>query len=211
MFCPDGRKFGSDQCSPYPSRQAFDRLLQVCFNPLSSLSDTTVPPFLYFPTHLIESQGPKHWARWRILQACERLGIAQDLWPNFDGKGLRLPLPYKATLKTDAAFSLPEFNYLYQTEGDWRQQAKEAFDEFLGTWSDMFRASVNLDLSFGRLTPIPQPRGNTPIERRYDWAAQRHCLKTPFKEMATDQDNADKIRKAVYKIWDEAGIPYKRK
>jgi hypothetical protein len=146
-----------------------------------------------------------------ILQACERLGIPQGQWPNFDGKGLRLPLPYKAVLKTDVAFRLPEFNYLYQTEGDWRQRAREAFDEFLDTWTDMFSASVHLELSLGRLTPIAQPRGDTPIERRYEWAAQRYCLKTPFKEMATEQDNADKIRKAVYKIWDEAGIQYKRK
>jgi hypothetical protein len=61
---------------------------------------------------------------------------------------------------------------------------------------------------FGKVSTVRDK--NTPIELRYEWAARRYCLRTPFKVMATDSHDADKIRKAVAKVFEDVGVKYRK-
>jgi hypothetical protein len=45
------------------------------------------------------------------------------------------------------------------------------------------------------------------LELRYEWAAQRYCLKKQYKEMSTDVYTAEQIRKIVTAIFREADLP----
>ena len=167
------------------------------------LSDLKIPPFRYFPTDLLEKQGPKQWARLRLLQACERLKIPHAEWPPF--KGVGLAPEYDQSYGSQIPFFLPDFHGLYETEAEWRERARLSFEAFLDeqtAWTrKLFRGGLN------RLTKIRRTRGKVPLELRYEWGAQRYCLKKQYKEMSTDVYTAEQIRKIVTAIFREADLP----
>lgn len=168
------------------------------------LSDIKIPPFRLFPTHLMEKEGPREWAKVRLLQACERLKIPLDLWPKF--QSLREPPEYETTYQTHAKFELPLYNPTYQTEEQWVNICRQEFEKFLERWASVFREQVKRSLDSGGHTLIKQPRNTTPLELRYEWAARRHCLRHGWKEMATDRHSAAKIRQAALPILKELGL-----
>jgi hypothetical protein len=167
-----------------------------------ALSDITIPPFLYFPTHLMESEGPKLWAQVRFLQACQRLNIPQAFQPTFEGTVLKIPTAFRSDITTQEQFSLPPYRTLYESEDEWRRRSREEFEAFLDKWTAVYRKQLALH----PLTPIKQTRGETAIELRYEWAAKRYCLNIGFKQMATDKHSANKISKMVAAILEDLGL-----
>src|SRR5581483_5883433 len=99
-----------------------------------SLSAHKIPNYKYFPTHLMEGEGPRHWAQLRFLQACERLSIPQQLWPTFPG--MKLPYEYHYNFGFADSFVAPAFSPLYESEQEWRKRAFQAFDEFIKKQAD---------------------------------------------------------------------------
>jgi len=145
--------------------------------------------------------GPREWARLRILQACERLEIPSKLWPNIPFPALPRPYQYEYRL-SDA----PAFNPLYESESEWRSR----LDAFVDSQLAEFRKKLRADLDSGFLKPIKQTRTTTPLELRYEWAAKRLCLRTPYRDLADETVGQEKvcdedvIKKAVASILKEA-------
>jgi hypothetical protein len=152
----------------------------------------------------METEGPRHWAQLRMLQACERLNIPEHLWPSF--KDMRLPHKYGHSVLTKETLPLPRFELLYESEADWRARAHKALDALLDKAAVLPRESLKQQIDSRALTKIPAVRDTSPLELRYEWAAQRYCLKVPFKRLSTEQYSEDRIKKAVYVILDELGL-----
>src|ERR1017187_2884635 len=134
---------------------------------LSNLSGFRIPPYRYFPTHLMKKEGPRNWAQLRLLQACERLAIPKEFWPQFPR--LMLPHKYGGGYLTADRFALPTFEYLYESEGEWKHRARVEFEEFLEEHAAQFRASLRGEIESGGLTPIKPSRDTTPLDLRYEW------------------------------------------
>ena len=157
----------------------------------------------------MEQEGPKHWARLRLLQACERLKIPVKLWPEFGS--LMLPREYKFHCCVGEKYEAPSFRRLYESESEWRQRARDDFEKFLDKHATTFREWLKWDLDRGSLTRIKPTRDTAPLDLRYEWAARRYCEKKLYKEMATDEYSADRIRKTVRAIFIEIGLQDHRK
>jgi hypothetical protein len=142
-----------------------------------SFAEFKIPPYKYFPTHLIAKQGPKQWARVRFLQACERVNIPSTLWPKF--QDLSLPRDeYSQEFGTVEPFYLPSFHALYETEAEWRNRSRDLFEQFLDAQAANFRGMLQSYLNSGMLTKIKPVRGTAPLELRYEWAARRYGPKS---------------------------------
>lgn len=165
-----------------------------------------VPAYRYYPTRLLKN-GTRDWSRVRFLQACERLRIPYDLWPQFEP--LHIPVNTAAHVHA-LPFTAPPFDVLQDNATAWREEAEELFrqhcDGFLKAVSDRIQKSV----SEGRWTKIEQHRGDIPLALRFEWAAKRYCLKEQYKAMASDQHTAEQIRKVVSKIFADAGLEHRK-
>jgi len=173
-------------------------------NEFPFFAGSTIPNFRYFPTHLWEKQGPKQWARFRFLQACERLKISSDLWPKFPG--LELPREQEFPYTTGDTLSIPPFHPLYESEAEWRQRAQQFFGRFLDMHAAKFRAWFKEELDKGTVTKVKTTRDTSPLDLRYEWAARRYCLREPYKTMCTVEWSADRIRKVVARTFTEIGL-----
>lgn len=122
-----------------------------------------------------------------------------------------VPSLFGQRYSTNVKFSLPQWNALYESEFQWRQQARDSFEKYLDNWSANFRTDLKREIESGRLTAIPKPRGDTPLELRYEWAARRYCLRQGWKEMSSNQHSAEKIRKIAGPILIDLGLVEKKK
>ncbi len=175
---------------------------------LPSFASFTIPNFRYFPTHLWEKQGPKQWARFRFLQACERLNIPSDRWPKF--ANLDLPREQAFSYLTRDTLSIPSFFPLHESEAEWRQRAQELFDAFLDMHATKFRSWFKEEVDKGTVTKVKPIRDTTPLDLRYEWAAKRICYNTPFRELAKQEAakgyTEHRIKQAVKRIITETGL-----
>jgi hypothetical protein len=172
---------------------------------LPSFASLEIPDFKYFPTLLMDKQGPKQWARFRLLQACERLKISSELWPRF--KDLDIPRQqYSHTQQIAQSFSVPAFHRLYESESEWRERAHGELDLFLDKFAHEFDVWFKQQIDDGHVSKIKPTRDTSPLELRYEWAAQRYCLGKQFKEMASATYSPERIRKAVRAIFKEADL-----
>ncbi len=177
------------------------------------MADDHIPEFRYFPVAWMEKYGPRSWARRRFLETCRRLLIPEDKWPAFSERTDFPPRDYATSFPTtDHGFVLPSFNFVAESVTEWRTRAETLFrarcDKYLATCLEIIEG-LEKDGYYTRIEIVRDK--NTPINLRYEWAARRHCLGEQFKSMSSDAHSADKIRKAVYKVFDDTGIPYKRK
>ena len=167
-----------------------------------------IPAYKYFPTHLMERCGPKQWAHLRLLQAFERLNIPSERWPKFPFPVL--PRPYYHFYRASDCLSLPHFYPLYESEAEWKTRVQSDLEKFVENELEGFRRQLERDLKTGFLTPIKQPRDA--IELRYEWAAERLCYHTPYRELAKryfprgEKGAEDRIRQAATKVIREAGL-----
>jgi hypothetical protein len=172
------------------------------------LSSYKVPDYKYFPTNLMESEGPKHWAQLRFLQACERLNIPRDQWPSFPK--MRLPHAYGLAFVPNGIMRLRSINPMYETEAEWRASCREDLERFLDEEAQGFRAWFQRELDTHRLAKIKPSRGSTPLNLRYEWAAQRHCSGLQYKEMAPDKYSDEVVRKTVTRILEVVGLRHRK-
>jgi len=166
--------------------------------------DGRIPPFKYFPTDLMDQQGPRLWARIRLLQACKRLKLPRQLWPELDV--FITPLHYGYSHRTQGLFSIPEYFPMYESEAEWKARAHVALDTFMEPHARLYREQFRQSLRQNKLTKIPQTRDTTPLDLRYDWAAKRYCLNLPYRRLVQGGFNEDRIKKAVIAILKEAGL-----
>jgi len=176
-------------------------------SPFLSLSIFRVPHYRYFPTSLMTRRGPQQWERMRILQACERLEIPTKLWPKWSAPELprndsiRMFVPNRPE-----KFNIPPFQPLLQSITEWRKEAHAAFDKTLDEYSAKFQAQFQDALTQGIYTKIPQTRDTTPLDLRYEWAAQRICYRTPYRELAKAGYTAERVKQSVLQILKTAGV-----
>ncbi len=152
----------------------------------------------------MDSEGPKHWARLRLLQACERLEIPEKLWPW--RKAIKIPREYGMSFRVDDRLALPSFFPLYETESDWKARCRGFLEEFMDRQMSVFRRSFQSQLDNKQVTPITQKRDTTPLNLRYEWAAKRLCYRTPFKDLASGGYSAEAIKQSVGRIVREARL-----
>jgi hypothetical protein len=169
--------------------------------PSVSLIDYKLPDYLYYPTRLLPV-GTRDWARLRLLQACHRLGIPRDLWPDF-----RVTRPRRFTIsKTPPPFTAPAINILEEGATRWRHKANQEFRKHC----DEFLRKVTVDIkdwiATGHLTRIKRAQGETPDLQRFEWAAERYCRGKRYKDMASDKYSDVSIRQAVRRIYKSAEL-----
>jgi hypothetical protein len=153
--------------------------------------------------------GPEQWERLWILQACERLEIPVKLWPKISPQlphwpAVRSYLPIKEEKLRKLDF--PPFSWLEETIPDWKQRCHSCFDKYLQEYAAKFEAQFQEALRLGIYTKIPQARDTTPSNLRYEWAAQRLCYRTPYKELARGGYTAERVKQAVLQILKDAGL-----
>src|SRR2546422_7133326 len=106
-------------------------ILPVILSSEGALSNYEIPDYRYYPKDLLP-KGTRDWSRVRFLQACERLSIPYDRWPNFES--LKLPGDHHYNMK-GAVFPIPAFDILRDSATQWRNRAEHLFrqhcDEFL--------------------------------------------------------------------------------
>jgi hypothetical protein len=172
------------------------------------LSEYKLPNYLYYPTKLLPN-GTRDWARVLLLQACERLNIPEDRWPQFSEE-LRLPADYRPIYQM-APFNPPEFSDLRDTPGEWMENAVRLFRKHCAEHFERIAARLQYDVSCGILTKIPQPKEKaSALALRYEWAAKRYAFNEPYKAMATNRYSPERIRKAVNRIFAECVIQGRR-
>lgn len=173
------------------------------------LLDYRVPDYRYYPTALIP-EGTRDWSQVRFLQACERLQIPHNRWPNFDS----LILPAKgahAYLKAPV-FPVPSFDVLHDADTHWREKAENLFRQHCDAFLGKVAANIASDVAKGVLTKIERSKDkSSPVPLRYEWAARRYCYNEPYKDMATRECSPEKIRKVVAKIFRDTDIGSYRK
>jgi hypothetical protein len=170
-----------------------------------SFSNLPIPDFRYFPTHLLETSGPKQWARIRFLQACERTKIPPKLWPIFSDLGFPREHHHAYGIVGEA-FQITQFNVLHESEAEWRERTRQLFEKFLDKKAALFSKMLQNELAKGTLTRIRPVRGTTPLDLRYEWAARRYCYNTPYKKLATKGYTDDRIKQSVGVILKEIGL-----
>lgn len=169
-----------------------------------------VPVFKYFPTELMGRCGPEQWARLRLLHACERLKIPNELWPKI--KFPEMPRASNYGYSVNEQFQPPTFNALYESESEWRERAHADLDTLLDKHAILFRNRFQSALEAKHITPIKQTRDTTPLDLRYEWAARRFCYRKSFPELAAEEVSNGKhytedcIKRTVNRIIREAGL-----
>jgi hypothetical protein len=179
-------------------------------SPNLSLSVFRIPRYKYYPTHLMDECGPEQWERLKILQACERLDIPDKLWPKIPmpqlprGFSVRSYLPIKEKRLLELDF--PPFSWLEDSISEWKKECHKCFDKYLQEYADKFEAKFQDAIRQGVYTKIPQSREVTPSNLRYEWAAQRYCYRTPYKELASKGYTQERVKQAVLQILKTAGL-----
>ena len=161
------------------------------------LLDYEIPDYRYYPTNLLAT-GTRDWSRVRFLQACERLEIPYEHWPDFG----KLSLPPKVRVgKRPPVFTPPHFDPLREGIGEWRRKAEGLFrkhcDEFLTKVSEDLKGFVKS----GVLTRIERSQGEAPPKLRFEWAARRYCLGERYKSMASAKYSDVAIRRTVSRMY----------
>ncbi len=160
-------------------------------------------------------------ARLRIIEAFRRSGIPYDQWPDFVRAFHADPhqrIEFHA-LMTPQPFQAPDLDRLNGSPRDWVKNADHAWEQhrnrFLRECEDWVRTGVDEEIKevkgvrgSGKEGPVPvggRRRGNnTPMDRRYEWAA-RYLLKTPLKEIAGADADAATVGRIAREIVRLAG------
>jgi len=173
-----------------------------------NLAKISIPPYRYFPTEMMETDGPKQWAKIRLLQACKRLKIPRQLQPTFSD--LRDPNPNLAvSYCRRRVVSIPAFFPLQESISEWKDRCRQILERALEEDAAHFDWNFQTHVRNGHYTKITVTRDTTPIDIRYEWAAKRACLNTPFKQIAKESSHRaseDAVKKAVNRILREVGI-----
>ena len=168
------------------------------------LRDYQVPDYRYYPTNRLPN-GTRDWARVRLLQACERLRIPEDRWPEFNH--FTLPAQDLRLRMTASSFQPPSFDLLRDTGAQWRKRAAALFRRHCDAFLETVEGKIGDSVTGGALTRIERSKGKkSPLVQRYEWAARRYCYNEPYRDLATVEHSPDQIRKAVAKIFAEVEI-----
>jgi hypothetical protein len=141
----------------------------------------------------------------QFLQACHRLDISDDLWPDFRS----LTLPQKVAItKVAPPFTAPGINILLQGASEWRKKANQAFRKHCDDFLTKVAEDIKDSLATGYLTRIKQAKGRASVALRFEWAALRYCLGKSYKDIAKDEKefNDQAIRQAVHRIYVSAEL-----
>ena len=172
------------------------------------LRDYEVPTYRYYPTNRLPN-GTRDWARVRLLQACERLKIPEDRWPQFNH--FTLPAKDLRLSTTAPAFQPPRFDLLRDTHAQWRKKAVDLFRRHCDAFLETVDGKMGDSVTGGVLTRIERSKDRiSPLVLRYEWAARRYCYNEPYRDMSTAEHSPDQIRKAVTKILAETEISGRR-
>ena len=155
-------------------------------------------------------------ARLRIIEAFGRLGISHDQWPKFVRAFYADPQQrteyHQFTMPL--LFQAPDFDPLNESPQDWVKRADKAWklhrDGFLQKLEDWVSTGIDEEIpaakrvrGTGKKVPAHvggrRRGGNTPIDRRYEWAAK--CLmNVPLKEIAGVDADAATVGRVVREI-----------
>jgi hypothetical protein len=156
----------------------------------------------------MERSGPKQWARLRLLQACARLDIPNQLWPKIPFPNL--PRRYIQSYSVSAPLELPSFFPVDESEAEWKARVQKAVNAFVEKELSRFREKLQSELKGGYLTRIKPTRDTTPLDLRYEWAAKRICYRTPYRDLAEEVAakgyTQERIKRAVNLIIKETGL-----
>ena len=178
------------------------------------MADSEIPEYRYFPAKWMKLHGPRTWARLRFIDACKRLNIPEDKWPKFELDGLYVwpPTKFKLEPALKPVFEVPPFDFVSESPTGWRKRAEASFRLHCDEYIEQCLKGVDEMVRRGLFEKIEIVRDkNTPLDLRYEWAARRYCRDEDFKAMSSDEHKADKIRKAVYKVFDDTNIPYNKR
>ncbi|HTX40580.1 MAG TPA: hypothetical protein VMD25_02035 [Acidobacteriaceae bacterium] len=165
------------------------------------LSVFQVPRYRYFPTPLFDRFGPKQWERLKILQTCERLKIPLELWPNFPFPQMPMIRPIQFSDSSEGnKLQLPVFRPLEESIAEWKRRCHSALDETLDKRARILEAQFQAAVQDGLYRKVPQQRGTTPADLRYEWVAKRICYRMPYKELASGGYSAERIKQSVLQI-----------
>lgn len=160
-------------------------------------------------------------ARLLIIEGFRRIGIPFAQWPNFVRAFYTDPqqwIEFRQPMKPPT-FQAPDYDPLNQSREEWSKGADIAWEQhrnrFLQECKHWVDAGVDQDIEEGKRsrgtgTKVPaHPEGrrrgdNTPIVRRYEWAA-RYLLRVPLKEIAGADADPTTVGRIVREIVRMAG------
>jgi len=179
------------------------------------------------PKHFLPQGVPDQIGMLEFLKACERLKIPREKWPDFETlmlPGAQEPPPGTVSSgpKTvglavePLVFRLPAFDlsaddhrtWTKTADEAWRKFRKEQFGPYLKKCTKMQRLFTRSGALVRRKTVRPGgvKRQAIPVERRYELAARRYCLRESWAALQKQYEGAyrlDQIRKMVTKILSE--------
>jgi hypothetical protein len=159
--------------------------------------------------------------RLSIIDAFVRLRIPFHVWPDFVQAYYTDPHQQNKyrQLMTPSSFHAPDFDRLNQSPDDWIKEADRAWalhrNTFLDECGNWVKAGVDEEIveakrprGPGKKMPVNegvQRRGdNTPIERRYEWAA-KYLARVALKEIAGEDACASTAGRIARQIVRSAG------
>jgi hypothetical protein len=164
-------------------------------------------------------------ARLRIIEAFRRLGIPYNQWPDFVRVFYADPdkrIEFHAFIMPQS-FQAPDLDRLSESLGDWLKKADSAWEvhrnKFLQECQDWVSAGVDEEIEDAKAVRASGKKGparvgsrrrgdNTPMDRRYEWAA-RYLLKAPIKEIAGADADAATVGRVAREIVRLAGWSHK--
>jgi hypothetical protein len=139
----------------------------------------------------------------RILQACERLEIPVTFWPKCTFP--QLPRELNLRLRVPDRFDIPPFCPLEESIAEWKIRCHKVLTESLDKHAELLNVTFEDAIKHGAYMKIKQTRDTTDLNLRYEWAAKRICLRTPYRKLAQGGYSADRIKQAVLQILKTAG------
>lgn len=186
------------------------------------------------PKHALLKGVPDEIGKLEFLKACERLGIPLAKWPDFGtvllpGGPAALPGASPAPQKSmgiasvPLKFELPAFDLCADDHRTWRRKADRAWKTFqhehFGPYLKKCVTTRNSLTRIGMLTPRKRPRlsgvkrNAIPLDRRYEFAALRYCLRDGWSTLQSMYDgvySVEQIRKSVTIVLATLGLDHGR-
>jgi hypothetical protein len=89
---------------------------------------------------------------------------------------------------------------------DWRRETEKLFKEHCDKFAAAMQKNIEEQVARGIIVKIDRTKGGPPLDLRYEWAANRYCMRKRYKDMVTTAYGEALIRQTVHRILKEVQL-----
>lgn len=162
------------------------------------------------------------YAREYFLKVAWDLGMTNEQWeskvqPLFRGVHIHDARDLKSLSATRKPFHLPKYDFVSESEADWRHKADRAWEEYRNESLALMRETI----SAAGFQPAARRSSKYSVATKYQWAVRRIVWGWEFKRIASDHERNElsktsetlsgaTVKAAVNEILKEIGVKFTR-